>query len=226
MEKGFKSQISKLLQSTFNSCRPNTISDVSDHRNNRRLIDLFSPVPQPQPSSTSNRPKKQKLHLSSLGNTPFPANYVRRSSHSVSPVPENPSKIDRKKKTHHRRRRNSASFSSIPDNHYYNWWSSDEDDQKSKTTLFSRRSNSLDFDESIRENVVVVAKDSDDPYEDFKASMVDMIVENEIFGVEELEKLVECFVSLNSEEHHKVIFDVFAEIWEILIADSDDKKKE
>ncbi|KAI3805638.1 hypothetical protein L1987_28198 [Smallanthus sonchifolius] len=66
---------------------------------------------------------------------------------------------------------------------------------------------------------MAVAKDSSDPYEDFKASMVDMIVEKEIFGVEELENLVECFVKLNSEEHHKVIFEVFAEIWEILIED-------
>ncbi|KAJ0524475.1 putative transcription factor OFP family [Helianthus annuus] len=64
-----------------------------------------------------------------------------------------------------------------------------------------------------------VAKDSSDPYEDFRASMVDMIVEKEIFSVEELENLVECFLSLNSEEHHKVIFEVFAEIWEALITD-------
>ncbi|KAJ9551147.1 hypothetical protein OSB04_015192 [Centaurea solstitialis] len=36
------------------------------------------------------------------------------------------------------------------------------------------------------------------------SSMVDMIVEKGIFGVEELENLVECFLELNSEEHHKL----------------------
>lgn len=65
-----------------------------------------------------------------------------------------------------------------------------------------------------------ISKDSSDPYEDFRASMVDMIVEKEIFGVEELENLVECFLSLNDEEHHKVIIEVFAEIWEVLVTDS------
>ncbi|MFS8033562.1 hypothetical protein Hanom_Chr17g01571031 [Helianthus anomalus] len=86
----------------------------------------FSPILQPQLSSTSNRAKKEKHHLS-LETPLFPVNYVRRSSHYVSLVPENPSKIDRKKKTRHRRRRNSASFSSITDNYYCNWWSNDEE---------------------------------------------------------------------------------------------------
>ncbi|KAK1437546.1 hypothetical protein QVD17_03340 [Tagetes erecta] len=232
MENQFKSQISKLFQSTFNSCRQKTTSDVSDHRifhrktpDRHRLIDLFSPKPQPQSSSTS----KPKPHLHNLKNTTFPASSGDRKSYSVSPIHEKTSKTDRKKKTHHRRRRTNASFSSIADNYYHNWWSSDENDQiESKSTLFSRRSNSLDSIEShcgnvekrrLATNVVAIAKDSNDPYEDFKASMVDMIVEEGIFGVEELEKLVECFVSLNSEEYHKVIFDVFAEIWEILIQD-------
>ncbi|KVI01265.1 transcription repressor OFP8-like [Cynara cardunculus var. scolymus] len=246
MENRFKLQISKLLQSTLNSCRPKNNSDVSDHHlfflknpHHRRLIDLFSPKPQPPSSS------QPKLHLNRLGTTPFPAYTDRRRPQSISPpFHEKPTKRDRKKKPHYRKRRNNPSFSSITDNYYYNWWSSDEDNQSDgKTTLFSRRSVSSDSFESIRKNrtrriaaaagggggcrdteVVAmdgfaVAKESKDPHEDFRSSMVDMIVEKGIFGVEELENLVECFLSLNSEEHHKVIFEVFAEIWETLISD-------
>ncbi|KAM0030860.1 putative transcription factor OFP family [Helianthus debilis subsp. tardiflorus] len=239
METPIKSKLSKIIQSTFNSCRPKNTSDVSDHRslagktqNNRRLIELFSPKPQPL-SSSSCKPKPHLSRLKSPATPLFPANTVCRIPH------ERMSKRDRRKKLQFRRRRNNATFSSITDNYYYNWWSSEEDDQSDgKTTLFSRRSVSSDSFESVRKtrgkrggwrdlkatDVVAmdgfaVAKDSSDPYEDFRASMVDMIVEKEIFSVEELENLVECFLSLNSEEHHKVIFEVFAEIWEALITD-------
>ncbi|KAI7753202.1 hypothetical protein M8C21_012333 [Ambrosia artemisiifolia] len=240
-----KSKLSKLLQSTFNSCLPNHTSDVSDHRtlagktpttttnnNHRRLIELFSPKPQPL-SSTLCKPRPHTSRLQSPATPLFPVDRDNRVLH------ERTSKRDRKKKLQCRRRRCNATFSSVTDNYYYNWWSSEEDDQSDgKTTLFSRRSVSSDSFESVRKNrgkkggcrdckatdVVAmdgfaVAKDSSDPYEDFRTSMVDMIVEKEIFSVEELENLVECFLSLNSEEHHKVIFEVFAEIWETLIMD-------
>nr|XP_043627915.1 transcription repressor OFP8-like [Erigeron canadensis] len=227
MENRFKLQISKILQSTFNSCRPKDTSDVSDHhsfipetRRHRRLIDLFSPKPQPH-SSSSIIPKPH------LVQTQFPAIPDRRRQYSVSPASqfhEKTSKRDRKKKPHYRKRRNSASFSSITDNYYHSWWSSEDDDDnqsetKTTNTLFSRRSGSSDSGNVVALNGFAVAKDTNDPYEDFRVSMVDMIVEKGIFGVEELENLVECFISLNSEEHHKVIFEVFAEIWESMLLD-------
>ncbi|GJV97187.1 transcription repressor OFP8-like protein [Tanacetum coccineum] len=84
--------------------------------------------------------------------------------------------------------------------------------------LLSKSNNGCDGDRRLMDGVVVT-KESIDPHEDFRVSMVDMIVEKGIFGVEELENLVECFVKLNSEEHHKVIFEVFAEIWESLVSD-------
>ncbi|CAH1449010.1 unnamed protein product [Lactuca virosa] len=244
MENRFKSQVSKIFQSTFNSCRPKNNSDVSDRHlsflktpHHRRLIDLFSPKPQPLSSTSSNL----KPHLSRLGTTPYPGNTDRHTPHSVSPLHEKTSKRGRKKKPHHRKRRNIASFSSLTDNYYNNWWSSDEGDKSNgENSLFSRRSFSSESLESLRKtrgkrsgsgvggckdrgatDVVAVAKESSDPHEDFRASMVDMIVERGIFRVEELEKLVECFLSLNSEENHKVIFEVFAEIWETLISKSD-----
>ncbi|KAI3524609.1 hypothetical protein L1887_03268 [Cichorium endivia] len=70
----------------------------------------------------------------------------------------------------------------------------------------------------IRDSVAVVKKSSD-PHEDFRVSMLEMIVERQIFGAQDLENLLECFLSLNAKEYHKVIFEVFTEIWETLFSD-------
>ncbi|KAK9060770.1 hypothetical protein SSX86_021476 [Deinandra increscens subsp. villosa] len=70
----------------------------------------------------------------------------------------------------------------------------------------------------VRDSVAVVKKSSD-PYEDFRVSMLEMIVERQIFGAKDLENLLQCFLSLNSEEHRSVICEVFAEIWETLFSD-------
>ncbi|KAJ0815860.1 putative transcription factor OFP family [Helianthus annuus] len=67
----------------------------------------------------------------------------------------------------------------------------------------------------VKDSVAVVKK-SNDPHEDFRVSMLEMIVERQIFGEEDLENLLKCFLSLNSEEHHRVICQVFTEIWETL----------
>ncbi|KAG2713140.1 hypothetical protein I3760_04G161200 [Carya illinoinensis] len=61
-----------------------------------------------------------------------------------------------------------------------------------------------------------VVKSSSDPYNDFRTSMVEMIVEKQIFAAKDLEQLLQCFLSLNSYHHHKVIVEVFTEIWESL----------
>ncbi|CAI9285944.1 unnamed protein product [Lactuca saligna] len=66
---------------------------------------------------------------------------------------------------------------------------------------------------------VAVVKKSNDPHEDFRVSMLEMIVERQIFGARDLENLLECFLSLNAQEHHRVIFEVFTEIWETLFSD-------
>lgn len=64
-----------------------------------------------------------------------------------------------------------------------------------------------------------VTKRSSDPYNDFRTSMVEMIVEKQIFGSKDLENLLQCFLSLNSITHHRVIIEVFTEIWETLFSD-------
>ncbi|XP_039162697.1 transcription repressor OFP8 [Eucalyptus grandis] len=68
------------------------------------------------------------------------------------------------------------------------------------------------------EDSFAVVKRSSDPRADFRRSMVEMIVEKEMFGAEELQKLLECFLALNSHHHHGVILQVFAEIWEALFS--------
>ncbi|TKY61940.1 Transcription repressor OFP6 [Spatholobus suberectus] len=60
---------------------------------------------------------------------------------------------------------------------------------------------------------VAVEKDSDDPYLDFRHSMLQMILENEIYSKEDLRELLNCFLQLNSPHHHGVIVRAFTEIW-------------
>lgn len=61
-----------------------------------------------------------------------------------------------------------------------------------------------------------VMKKSEDPYEDFKKSMMEMIMEKQISEAEDLEKLLMCFLSLNAKDHHHVIVQAFSQVWEEL----------
>ncbi|XP_071717707.1 transcription repressor OFP3-like [Rutidosis leptorrhynchoides] len=59
-----------------------------------------------------------------------------------------------------------------------------------------------------------IVKSSFDPQKDFKESMMEMIVENNISKSSEgLEDLLACYLSLNSNEYHGVIVKAFEEIW-------------
>ncbi|KAK8597803.1 hypothetical protein V6N13_095200 [Hibiscus sabdariffa] len=122
------------------------------------------------------------------------------------------------------------------------WWFSSEDDETE--TLFSsmslsssdsssesprqqhrdhrrkrnaRRRRAKSGNNKVKDSFAVV-KSSDDPYTDFRASMVEMIVEREIFEAKELEQLLKCFLSLNSHHHHRVIVEVFTEIYKTLFS--------
>lgn len=64
-----------------------------------------------------------------------------------------------------------------------------------------------------------VVKASADPPRDFKESMVQMIVENDMSAPEDLQELLECYLSLNSMEYHGVIVEVFREIWLQIVHD-------
>ncbi|XP_058108963.1 transcription repressor OFP6-like [Magnolia sinica] len=64
----------------------------------------------------------------------------------------------------------------------------------------------------IGESVAVV-KDSNDPYLDFQHSILQMIIEKEIYSKEDLCRLLECFLSLNPPANHEIIVRAFTEIW-------------
>ncbi|XP_020239940.1 transcription repressor OFP2 [Cajanus cajan] len=58
-----------------------------------------------------------------------------------------------------------------------------------------------------------IVKSSFDPQKDFRESMVEMIVENNIRASKDLEDLLACYLSLNSDEYHDLIIKVFKQIW-------------
>ncbi|WOG92616.1 hypothetical protein DCAR_0311889 [Daucus carota subsp. sativus] len=142
-------------------------------------------------------------------------------------------------------------FTSVAANYYGCYSSDDEKEEENAskydddTTFFSSKSMSSDsslameksstkqqwdnFDDDdddeltakIHADSFAVIKRSSDPYSDFRTSMVEMIVEKQIFGSKDLENLLHCFLSLNSLIHHRVIIEVFTEIWETLFSDWD-----
>ncbi|KAG6522675.1 transcription repressor OFP8-like [Zingiber officinale] len=65
---------------------------------------------------------------------------------------------------------------------------------------------------AARESVAVV-KETSEPYYEFKESMVQMIVEKEMYGWDDLNDLLHRFLSLNSPRHHHLILRAFADLW-------------
>ncbi|XWS74435.1 hypothetical protein CRYUN_Cryun02cG0215900 [Craigia yunnanensis] len=65
---------------------------------------------------------------------------------------------------------------------------------------------------SIAESFAVV-KSSLDPQRDFRDSMVEMIVENNMRDSKDLEDLLACYLSLNSNLYHDLIIKAFEQIW-------------
>ncbi|CAH9129318.1 unnamed protein product [Cuscuta epithymum] len=61
----------------------------------------------------------------------------------------------------------------------------------------------------------VVFRESADPEKDFRESMMEMIIENEMmdWSDRELEELLASYLSLNSHEYHPLIVRAFQQIW-------------
>nr|XP_010910821.1 transcription repressor OFP3-like [Elaeis guineensis] len=70
--------------------------------------------------------------------------------------------------------------------------------------------------EDEEKRVFAVVKRSRDPYGDFRSSMVEMVMERQIFGAEDLEKLLHYYLALNSPHHHPNILQAFSDIWVVL----------
>ncbi|KAE8713166.1 Alpha/beta-Hydrolases superfamily protein isoform 1 [Hibiscus syriacus] len=60
---------------------------------------------------------------------------------------------------------------------------------------------------------LAVEKESDDPYLDFRYSMLQMILEKEIYSKDDLKELLNCFLKLNSSYYHDIILTAFTDIW-------------
>ncbi|KAE8655997.1 Transcription repressor OFP6 [Hibiscus syriacus] len=86
-----------------------------------------------------------------------------------------------------------------------------ESDSPARLSSFLQRMIPCTVEGKVRESFAVVKK-SEDPYENFKGSMVDMILEKQMFKEKDLEQLLHCFLSLNSRHHHGVIIQAFSEI--------------
>ncbi|KAJ8761962.1 hypothetical protein K2173_006564 [Erythroxylum novogranatense] len=52
-----------------------------------------------------------------------------------------------------------------------------------------------------------------DPQNDFRESMMEMIQEKGINRPEELEELLACYLTLNTDEYHSLIIQVFRQVW-------------
>ncbi|KAF8044484.1 hypothetical protein N665_9804s0001, partial [Sinapis alba] len=132
---------------------------------------------------------------------------------------------DLRKKIKTKRKQRSSQFGSDPflasrfkSSGSWCWSGSEEEEEEEsddRDALFSCRS--FSSDSSMAESVAVVKK-SHDPYNDFRTSMVEMIVERQIFAAAELQQLLQCFLSLNSLQHHSVIIQVFLEIYATLFS--------
>lgn len=60
---------------------------------------------------------------------------------------------------------------------------------------------------------VAMVKTSHNPREDFRESMLEMIIENNIRSSKDLEDLLACYLILNSDEYHDLIIKTFEHIW-------------
>lgn len=71
----------------------------------------------------------------------------------------------------------------------------------------------------IRDSFAVV-KRSNDPYSDFRKSMLEMVIEKQIYNASDLKDLLRCFLSLNEDEHHKTILKAFSDVRRDLLVSS------
>ncbi|KAL1549269.1 transcription repressor OFP6-like [Salvia divinorum] len=101
-------------------------------------------------------------------------------------------------------------------------YSSSSSWENNTTTAFSTSSDNESDIKSLRAvqgfgriggSSVAVEKDSDDPYLDFRQSMLQMILEKEIYSKDDLKQLLNCFLQLNSPYYHRIIVRAFTEIW-------------
>ncbi|XP_009126381.1 transcription repressor OFP8 [Brassica rapa] len=205
MDKRMRLRVPSIVRSSLNSCRSRGLYDVFDtsavasHTTSSERFFLTK-----APRVDRHKPKPYA----------FPPNPFYEGSRSFRDI---------RKKIKTKRKQRSSQFGSDPlltssFKSSGSWcWSCSEEEEESddRDTLVSSRSFSSDY--SKGESFAVVKK-SHDPYQDFRKSMVEMIVERQIFAAAELQQLLQCFLSLNSLQHHSVIIQVFLEIYATLFS--------
>lgn len=87
-----------------------------------------------------------------------------------------------------------------------------EDMRKSKLKMKKKEKEKI-VEETTCLGSFAVAKCSFDPQQDFRDSMLEMITEKRISQPEELEELLACYLTLNSDEYHDLIIKVFRQVW-------------
>ncbi|CAA2964591.1 Hypothetical predicted protein [Olea europaea subsp. europaea] len=224
MENHFKMRFYRMFRSSLISCKSkNTIDDIEDpafipkttqNHQNYQLIEYFSPHPRPFPFMC--RPKLFEDRKCLLVSTEIKG----RQCPPVSPIsPFNThykfQKLHSEKKT-----RKTINKKVHPKTKKCDFHDKEEFSNGFKAEAQSRRAQRkipkeglMTLQEGVKDSLAVV-NCSNDPYTDFRTSMVEMIVEKQIFTAKELENLLQCFLSLNSYHHHRVIIEVFSEIWE------------
>ncbi|KAG6437204.1 hypothetical protein SASPL_102115 [Salvia splendens] len=93
----------------------------------------------------------------------------------------------------------------------YSW--RDNHSHTTNTTFSSSETKRLGAVQGFGGTSVAVEKESDDPYLDFRQSMLQMILEKEIYSKDELKHLLNCFLQLNSPYYHRIIVCAFTDIW-------------
>ncbi|KAL7127077.1 hypothetical protein ABFS83_14G230400 [Erythranthe nasuta] len=148
---------------------------------------------EPKPKSKTTLSSDQKPSIHSASSTTTTSDWDRSIGASWQPVTDG--NEDYTSTTFSHDIENSPEF--CPENyldHHPNW---------PKTVNPCRR---------IQDSLAVV-KDSEDPYQDFRQSMLQMIFEKEIYTRSGLQQLLHCFLELNLPRHHQTIVQAFADIW-------------
>lgn len=65
---------------------------------------------------------------------------------------------------------------------------------------------------SVLGDSIVVEKRSVNPYYDFQRSILQMIVQKQIYSKSDLQELLNCFLKLNSPFHHQTIIKAFTDL--------------
>ncbi|CAI9284191.1 unnamed protein product [Lactuca saligna] len=218
----------KFSLSSFRLCRPKNTSHFFSPINPKVLEIAYptSTIPSPPPTTPSSH---QQSRISKSKTAPLTTTPETQNS------PVSFTKISGDRRSKHKKTNNMECSSDES-----GWFSNS--DRETDSMSISVDSYKKDHDESVvyvkntgggttekkmkkveekrksrmmKESLTVV-KWSKEPYDDFKKSMLEMILEKKMFEAKDLEQLLQCFLSLNSKHHHADIISAFTEIWELL----------